>query len=151
MPEVGDRVAVASNKMGTPPREGIVRAVSGRMVSIEWSNGGQTMLTAAPGSIQVLGRSRARKAAPAKAAGAKKASAPAIRKVSPAKKAVPAKKAGARTNKTSPARPAAAKKATTAAKKAPTKTAPAKKAPSRAVTVKKAPAKKAAKGAAKKR
>ena len=61
MPEVGDRVAVASNKMGTPPREGVVRAVSGRMITVEWANGGSTMLTAAPGSIQVLGRSRARK------------------------------------------------------------------------------------------
>jgi hypothetical protein len=143
MAEVGDRVAVASNKMGTPPREGVVTAVSGRMITIEWSNGGQTMLTAAPGSIQVLGRSRARKKTPARKAPARKTparKAPAARATvkAAAKKATPAKKT---VKKATPAK-APAKKATPAKKTA--KKAPVKKA---ATTARKNPAR----GGAKKR
>ena len=83
MPVVGDRVSVQS-KSG--PREGVVRRVNGALVTVEWSNGGESTLIPAPGVMSVLG---GRRAAPAK-----KKAAPAKKKAAPAKKkkAAPAKK-----------------------------------------------------------
>ena len=95
MPDVGDRVEMTS-KAG--PRQGVVRRVSGTLVTVEWDNGSQTTVIPAPGVMSVIGGRPARK----KAAPAKKKAAPAKKKA--VKKAAPAKK------KKAPAKKAAAKK-----------------------------------------
>jgi hypothetical protein len=97
MPDVGDRVSVQS-KSGS--RLGVVRSVSGALVTVEWDTGGQTTVIPAPGVMSVVGGRRPaaakKKAAPAKKAipAKKKAAAPAKKKAIPAKKkaAAPAKK-----------------------------------------------------------
>jgi hypothetical protein len=111
MPDVGDRVSVQA-KAGT--RLGVVRSVSGALVSVEWDTGGQTTLIPAPGVMSVVGGRSAKKAAPTK------------KKAAPAKKKAAVKKAPAK----------AAKKA------APKKAAPKKAAPKKAAAKKKASAKK---------
>jgi|SRR5438270_3326275 len=90
MADVGDRVEVLS-KSGT--RLGVVRRVSGTLVSVEWDTGGQTTVIPAPGVMRVIGRGRApaKKRPPAKKAPAKKKAAP---KKAPAKKKAAAKKSG---------------------------------------------------------
>jgi hypothetical protein len=104
MADVGDRVEMLS-KSGT--RQGVVRRVSGTLVTVEWDTGGQTTVIPAPGVMSVIGGRRPapakKKAAPAKkkAAPAKKKAAPAKKKAAPAKKkAAPAKKSGAPAKKT---------------------------------------------------
>jgi len=79
MADVGDRVEMLS-KSGT--RQGVVRRVSGTLVTVEWDTGGQTTVIPAPGVMSVIGGRRpAKKAAPAK-----KKAAPAKKKAAPAKK-----------------------------------------------------------------
>ena len=111
MADVGDRVEMLS-KGGS--RQGVVRRVSGTLVTVEWDTGGQTTVIPAPGVMSVIGGRRpAKKAAPAKkkAAPAKKKAAPTKKKAAPAKKkAVPGKKKAAPTKKKTPAKKAAAKK-----------------------------------------
>ena len=103
MADVGDRVEMLS-KAG--PRQGVVRRVSGTLVTVEWDSGGQTTVIPAPGVMSVIG-GRAR---PAKKAPAKKKAAPAKKKAVPAKKKAPAKKAVPAKKKKAPAKKAAAKK-----------------------------------------
>src|SRR3954453_21882761 len=110
MADVGDRVEMLS-KAGS--RQGVVRRVSGTLVTVEWDTGGQTTVIPAPGVMSVVG---GRRPAPAKkkAAPVKKqaTAAPAKKKGAPAKKkAAPVKKKAAR----------AKKKATPVKKKAATK------------------------------
>jgi hypothetical protein len=61
MPQVGDRVEIASQKGSA--RTGVVTATTGEMVSVRWDTGGETTMVPGPGSVTVLGR---RRAAPAK-------------------------------------------------------------------------------------
>ena len=87
MADVGDRVEVLS-KAGT--RLGVVRSVTGALVTVEWDTGGQTTLIPAPGVMSIVGGGRkgmAKKAPAKKKAAAKKA---------PAKKAAGVKKAAAK-------------------------------------------------------
>jgi hypothetical protein len=101
MADVGDRVEFLS-KSGS--RAGVVRRVSGTLVTVEWDTGGQTTVIPAPGVMRVVGRGRgpAKKRPPAKKAPTKKAPT----KKAPAKKKAAAKKAPAK-------KQAAAKKAAT--------------------------------------
>ena len=139
MAEIGDRVAIAANKVGQVPREGIVRAKTGNLIRIEWDSGEESTIMPAPGTLTVVRRGRgaggAKKAAPSKAGAAKKPA--------PAKKAAPGKKT-ASAKKAAPAKTALVTKKP-APSKSPAKKAPAPKA---LVTKKPAPTKKA--GAAKK-
>ena len=87
MADVGDRVEMLS-KGGS--RQGVVRRVSGTLVTVEWDTGGQTTVIPAPGVMSVIGGRRpAKKAAPAK-----KKAAPAKKKAAPATMAAAAKKRG---------------------------------------------------------
>ena len=108
MADVGDRVEVLS-KAGT--RLGVVRSVTGALVTVEWDTGGQTTLIPAPGVMSVVGGGRKSmgKKAPAKkkAAPPKKKAAPAKKKAAPAKKKAAPKKASAK-KKATPARKKAA-------------------------------------------
>jgi DNA-binding protein HU-beta len=105
MAVVGDRVSVQS-KSG--PRLGVVRTVSGTLVTVEWDTGGQTTVIPAPGVMSVI--SGGRKAGGAKAP-AKKKTAATKKKATPAKKkATPAKKKSAAKKKAAPAKKKAATK-----------------------------------------
>ncbi len=53
MPNVGDRVVVESEKVGTPPRRGEVTAVSGRMLTVRWEAGEQSSFIPSAGSLRV--------------------------------------------------------------------------------------------------
>ena len=72
MATVGDRVHVASRKLGQPPREGVVTGVSGRLLRVKWSTGEESTIVPGTGSVSVGGKarvsSRATKA-PGRAAG----------------------------------------------------------------------------------
>ena len=72
MPEVGDRVRVESRKLGQAVREGVVTEVLGHLLRVRWSTGEESTFTPGPGSVSVVGRSRARasKKAPSKKAAA---------------------------------------------------------------------------------
>src|SRR5438309_10492567 len=87
MPKVGDRVRLASRKVGQDPRAGVITGVRGQMISVRWSSGEESSIVPGPGTLTDVGRSTARP----KAAAAKKT--PAASRKGPAKKqAVPAKK-----------------------------------------------------------
>jgi hypothetical protein len=95
MANVGDRVEVLS-KSGS--RLGVVRRVSGTLVTVEWDTGGQTSVIPAPGVMRVVrgARAPAKKRIPAKKAPAKKAPAKkAATKKAATKKKAAAKKSGA--------------------------------------------------------
>ena len=56
MVAIGDRVRVESAK--APPREGVVTAVAGPMLRMQWASGQESTLVPAPGSLTVLGRAK---------------------------------------------------------------------------------------------
>ena len=60
MAEVGDRVQVPSKRVGQAPRDGIVVAVSGGLLRIEWSTGEESTLSPSMGSLVVVGKAKAR-------------------------------------------------------------------------------------------
>lgn len=132
--DVGDRIQLASRKVGQEPRVGVVTAVQGTMITVQWPSGEQSTVVPAIGSLTVLGREAgARRASSQPAARATRSAGrattrPASRTTAkkaakaPARKSPPSKAAGKR----APARPAVSKKAP--AKKAPAKKAPVKKA-----------------------
>jgi hypothetical protein len=117
MVKVGDRVELASRKIGQEARTGVVVAVAGTLLTIRWGSGEESTLIPGPGSMRVVqGGGRASKNSPAKKAPAKTATAKKVpAKKAPAKKA-PAKKA-AKASQPAKAQKAAPKKAT--AQKAP--------------------------------
>ena len=79
MVDVGDRVLLASRKVGQEPRTGVVTGVTGQVIIVRWSSGEESRLVPGPGALTVVGRGtvtpRANKkvnAAPKRAAPAKK-------------------------------------------------------------------------------
>ncbi len=138
MATVGDRVHVASRKLGQPPREGVVTGVSGTLLRVRWSTGEESTIVPGTGSVSVVGKAKV---------GSRNAKSPA-RAVSTASRPVrkaPAKSAPAKVAK---ATGAPASKATKAPAKKVTKAPATKvtKAPAKKVT--KAPAKKVTKAPA---
>ena len=59
MPEVGDRVRVQSTKLGQVVREGVVTGVVGHLLRVQWSTGEESTFTPGPGSVTVIGKTRA--------------------------------------------------------------------------------------------
>lgn len=55
MIEVGDRVLVESEKVGTLTRSGVVTAVSGRLITVRWDSGSESVFVPSAGSLQVTG------------------------------------------------------------------------------------------------
>jgi uncharacterized protein DUF1918 len=55
MVEVGDRVLVESEKVGTLTRSGVVTAVDGRLVTVRWDSGAESVFVPSAGSLQVTG------------------------------------------------------------------------------------------------
>jgi len=58
MPEVGDRVHIASTKLGQAPRDGVVTGLVGRLLRIKWSTGEESTVAPGPGSVAVVGKVR---------------------------------------------------------------------------------------------
>ena len=59
MPQVGDRVRVASMKVGQMPRDGVVIGVFGHLLRIRWSTGEESSIVPGPGAVAVTGKVRA--------------------------------------------------------------------------------------------
>jgi hypothetical protein len=57
MVEVGARVEVESEKVGTQPRGGVVIAVQGSLVRVRWDDGHETSFVPAAGSLRLIDRS----------------------------------------------------------------------------------------------
>lgn len=97
MPDVGDRIAVASKG---EPRSGVVTAISGAMVTVLWDTGGETSLIPGPGVLCVVTSrqrtpsARTRRTTSGATAAARKTSAAGSRS-GVARKAAPGKKAAA--------------------------------------------------------
>ncbi len=49
---VGDRIVVESEKVGTPPRRGEIVAVSGKLLTVRWENGQQSTFVPSAGSLR---------------------------------------------------------------------------------------------------
>jgi hypothetical protein len=55
MVEVGDRVLVESEKVGSVTRSGVVTAVDGRLITVRWDSGSESVFVPSAGSLQVTG------------------------------------------------------------------------------------------------
>ena len=75
MPDVGDRVRVASTKVGQAPRDGVVTGVIGQLVRIKWSTGEESTIIPGPGAIAIVGKVRGSSSEKAPAKDAKSAKA----------------------------------------------------------------------------
>jgi hypothetical protein len=53
MAQVGDRIVVESEKVGSAPRRGEVTAVAGRLLTVRWEDGTQSTFVPSAGSLQV--------------------------------------------------------------------------------------------------
>ena len=98
MPSIGDRVRFESAKVGQVPRDGVVTAVDGELLHIEWSTGGESSLVPGAGSLTTVGKVSGKTAAkrPAKKrTPARKAAKKAVKKRAPARKR-PVKRAAKR-------------------------------------------------------
>ncbi len=114
MPIVGDRVHVASVKLGQLPRDGVVTGVSGSLLRVKWSTGEESTVVPGVGTLAVIGKAKktSTKASKKKAAAAKKVT----KKKAAAAKKVTKKKAAA-AKKVTKKSVSASKKRATAAKK----------------------------------
>ena len=55
MVKVGDHVVVESEKVGSATRGGVVTAVDGRLLTVRWDTGGESIFIPSAGSLQVTG------------------------------------------------------------------------------------------------
>jgi hypothetical protein len=55
MVNVGDRVLVESEKVGSATRSGVVTAVDGRMITVRWDSGAESLFVPSAGSLRVTG------------------------------------------------------------------------------------------------
>jgi Domain of unknown function (DUF1918) len=55
MVEVGDRVLVESEKVGMVTRSGVVMALDGRLITVRWDTGSQSVFIPSAGSLRVTG------------------------------------------------------------------------------------------------
>ncbi len=53
MVDIGDRIVVESEKVGTAPRRGEVLAVSGPMLTVRWDGGEQSTFVPSAGSLHL--------------------------------------------------------------------------------------------------
>jgi hypothetical protein len=86
MVDVGDRVQLASRKVGHEPRTGVVTGVTGQVITVRWSSGEESRLVPGPGALTVVGAGAVTPRANKKANAAPK------KKAGPAKKKAPPKR-----------------------------------------------------------
>jgi hypothetical protein len=55
MVDVGDRVQIESEKVGSVTRIGTVTGVNGRMITVRWDTGGESVFVPSAGCLQVIG------------------------------------------------------------------------------------------------
>jgi hypothetical protein len=55
MVEVGDRVLVESEKVGSVTRSGVVLAVEDRLITVRWDSGSESVFVPSAGSLRVTG------------------------------------------------------------------------------------------------
>ncbi len=55
MVNVGDRVQIESEKVGSVTRTGTVTGIEGRMITVRWDSGSQSMFVPSAGCLQVIG------------------------------------------------------------------------------------------------
>jgi hypothetical protein len=55
MVDVGDRVLVESEKVGQVPRSGVIMAVDGRLITVRWDSGSESVFIPGAGSLRVTG------------------------------------------------------------------------------------------------
>jgi hypothetical protein len=55
MVEVGDRILVESEKVGTVTRYGVVTAVEDRLITVRWDSGSQSVFVPSAGALRVTG------------------------------------------------------------------------------------------------
>jgi Domain of unknown function (DUF1918) len=55
MVEVGDRVLVESEKVGSATRSGVVTDVDGRLITVRWDSGASSTFVPSAGCLQVTG------------------------------------------------------------------------------------------------
>jgi hypothetical protein len=53
MVEVGDRVLVESEKVGSATRSGVVTAVEGQLITVRWDSGSQSIFVPSAGSLHI--------------------------------------------------------------------------------------------------
>jgi hypothetical protein len=56
MAAIGDRVQIESEKVGSATRIGTVAAIDGRMITVRWDTGGQSVFVPSAGCLHVIGR-----------------------------------------------------------------------------------------------
>jgi hypothetical protein len=53
MVKVGDRVLVESEKVGSVTRSGVVTAIDGRLITVRWDAGSESVFVPSAGSLRV--------------------------------------------------------------------------------------------------
>ncbi len=56
MVKIGDRVLVESEKVGSATRSGVVTGVDGRMITVRWDSGSESVFVPSAGSLRVTGQ-----------------------------------------------------------------------------------------------
>jgi len=56
MVSIGDRVLVESEKVGSTTRSGVVTAVEGRLITVRWDTGSESVFVPSAGSLTVTGK-----------------------------------------------------------------------------------------------
>lgn len=54
MVDTGDRVMVESEKVGEPPRTGVVTGREGSLIKVDWDGGGETLIRPSAGALIVV-------------------------------------------------------------------------------------------------
>jgi hypothetical protein len=59
VPAVGDQIELAATKVGQAPRRGVVSNVHGNVLTVRWPSGEQSTCVPGPGTLSIVGRTRA--------------------------------------------------------------------------------------------
>lgn len=54
--EIGDRIQIESENVGSPPRSGVVTSIHEHLLGIRWDDGSESSFMPSAGSLRVLGR-----------------------------------------------------------------------------------------------
>ena len=54
--QIGDHILIESEKVGSPPRSGVVTSMHEHLLGIRWDDGSESSFMPSAGSLRVLGR-----------------------------------------------------------------------------------------------
>ncbi len=63
MVKINDHIVVESEKVGTPPRSGVVTATQGPLVRVKWDDGTESSFVPAAGSLTIVPKTDKKKSA----------------------------------------------------------------------------------------